>query len=63
MGKAVLATELSHNVGGEAGQRLFVAPGYMGDYSYEIYVLSAIDTVLWILRAKAPELSLAHFLK
>lgn len=46
----------------EAWERLYNATRHMGHHGYGIYALSAIDTALWCLRAKALGLPLARLL-
>jgi len=46
----------------EAWEKLFNATRHMGHHGYGIYALSAIDTALWCLRAKALGLPLASLL-
>ncbi|MCK4788783.1 MAG: mandelate racemase/muconate lactonizing enzyme family protein [Desulfobacteraceae bacterium] len=46
----------------EAWQRLYNATRHMGHHGYGIYALAAIDTALWVLRAKALGRPLAHLL-
>jgi len=46
----------------QAWQRLFNGTRHMGHHGYGIYALAAIDTALWVLRAKALGMPLAHLL-
>ena len=46
----------------EAWEKLYNATKHMGHNGYGIYALSAIDTALWCLRAKALEMPLARLL-
>lgn len=46
----------------ETWQRLWDETKWMGHQGHSIYALSAFDTALWDLRAKAMELPLAHLL-
>ena len=46
----------------EAWQKLYDGTRYMGHHGYGIYALAAIDTALWVLRAKALEMPLARLL-
>lgn len=46
----------------EAWQRLYNGTRHMGHHGYGIYALAAIDTALWVLRAKALGMPLAHLL-
>lgn len=46
----------------EVWQRLFNGTRHMGHHGYGIYALAAIDTALWVLRAKALGMPLAHLL-
>ncbi|MFC1989984.1 mandelate racemase/muconate lactonizing enzyme family protein [Chloroflexota bacterium] len=46
----------------EAWQKLYDATRHMGHSGYGIYALSAIDTALWVLRAKALGMPLSHLL-
>jgi len=46
----------------EAWQKLFTATGHMGHRGYGIYALSAIDSALWVIQAKALGMPLAHLL-
>jgi L-alanine-DL-glutamate epimerase-like enolase superfamily enzyme len=48
--------------GAEAWQKLYNATRHMGHHGYGIYALAAIDTALWVLRAKALGMPLAHLL-
>lgn len=56
----VIGQDIFH--GAEAWQKLFTATAHMGHHGYGIYAVSAIDTALWVLKAKALELPLAHLL-
>jgi len=46
----------------EAWQKLFEATGHMGHRGYGIYALSAIDSALWVIQAKALGMPLARLL-
>jgi L-alanine-DL-glutamate epimerase-like enolase superfamily enzyme len=46
----------------DAWQKLYEGTGHMGHSGYGIYALSAIDTAMWILRAKELGLPLCHLL-
>lgn len=46
----------------EAWQKLYNGTRHMGHHGYGIYALSALDTALWVLRAKALGMPLAHLL-
>lgn len=46
----------------EAWARLFEATGHMGHTGYGIYALSAIDSALWVIRAKALGMPLSRLL-
>jgi len=46
----------------EAWQRLYSGTRHMGHHGYGMYARAAIDTALWVLRAKALEMPLAHLL-
>lgn len=46
----------------EAWQKLWENTGHMGHQGYGIYALSAIDTALWVLQAKALGMPLARLL-
>jgi L-alanine-DL-glutamate epimerase-like enolase superfamily enzyme len=46
----------------EAWEKLFNATGHMGHRGYGIYALSAIDSALWVVQAKALEMPLARLL-
>lgn len=43
-------------------QRLYDGTRHMGHHGYGIYALATIDTALWVLRAKALGMPLAHLL-
>ena len=46
----------------EAWHKLYNATRHMGHHGYGIYALAAIDTALWVLRAKALEMPLGRLL-
>ena len=46
----------------EAWSRLFEATGHMGHRGYGIYALSALDSALWVIRAKALGMPLGRLL-
>ncbi len=46
----------------EAWQKLWNASGHMGHQGYGIYAVAAIDSAMWMLRAKALNMPLAHCL-
>lgn len=46
----------------EAWQKLYDATAHMGHQGYPIYALSATDSALWVLKAKALGMPLAHLL-
>jgi L-alanine-DL-glutamate epimerase-like enolase superfamily enzyme len=46
----------------EAWERLFEATSHMGHRGYGIYALSAIDSALWVIRAKALGMPLSRLL-
>jgi L-alanine-DL-glutamate epimerase-like enolase superfamily enzyme len=46
----------------EAWRRIYSGIRHMGHHGYGIYALAAIDTALWVLRAKALRMPLAHLL-
>ncbi|MBN1631108.1 MAG: mandelate racemase/muconate lactonizing enzyme family protein [Thermoleophilia bacterium] len=48
--------------GEEAWGKLFEATGHMGHRGYGIYALSAIDSALWVIRAKALGMPLSRLL-
>lgn len=46
----------------EAWHRLYSATRHMGHQGYGIYALAAIDTAMWVIRAKAMGIPLGHLL-
>jgi L-alanine-DL-glutamate epimerase-like enolase superfamily enzyme len=48
--------------GAEAWQKLFYSTGHMGHSGYGIYAVAALDSALWVLRAKALGKPLAYLL-
>ena len=46
----------------EAWQKLYDGTRHMGHHGYGIYALAAIDTALWVLRAKVLGMPLSHLL-